>query len=920
MGARIKSGRRDIVRAAEAVVQRLEERRMLSATLDEGTWTIEVDDDRNHVISVDVSPNNPSKLKLTIDGKIIGSVLIADLESVQIVGGSGADQISFNVPNKDLWVDVRGGAGNDTISGGAGHDHIRGGKGDDQLSGGDGDDLLIGGGGRDQLSGDGGDDELDGGAASDILAGGLGKDLLRGGRGADQEHGGFDDDVIYGNQGRDTLWGGAGADLLAGGGRIDTVYSESADHVRWGKRDLSRQEELVKPLQQVVDQTPLKQWLIDELVKTYKDRLGTTSWRYLGGGGGYRIYPIGICCEMIGAPIMFLGGETLVRAADVGVANFTSTALALDHSDTNTQVAGVDEADFVETDGRFIYSITGGKLVIISALPAEETAVISSTQIEGNVTGMYLDGDRLVVLSSVNTQIPVEPVDDGTAVQWMGHTLKHQVKVTVFEVSNRANPKISEESYLDGTLNTSRYIDGRLYLIMNNPMRLPEPRMIDVGEPQETEESGGWKMSIGAPVTIDFTTSLTIIDDAQYFKQMKQQYRYETEEEYRARLEGMSLAELLPGYTTRVSGPDGQLIESSGSLVGQIYTPPEHGDSYQWNMSSIVLMDLNESQPGPTATTNIIGMAGQVYATGQSMYLTAPVWERTTGWAGEERTDIYKFALGQNSVDLVATGETPGHTLNSYSMDENGDYFRIATTSDGPNQSSNLFVLRQNDRTLETVGQLTGLGVGQQMFSARFMGDKAYLVTFHNIDPLFTIDLSDPAAPRVAGELEIPGFSNYLHPIGDDYLLGLGGAWHHMQLSLFDVSDMADPRRVDLFKLDDGWSTSSTAQFDPHAFAYFPEYHILALPVEINQSNGSVHETILLKVDPQSGFTKLGTINGYLQGAQRNVRIGDFVYAFFGSKLKVVELSSPDEVVADVELSPPAEPVNQLVEVANIVE
>jgi uncharacterized secreted protein with C-terminal beta-propeller domain len=900
MGARRKQA---VARAAEVVIQRLEERRMLSVSLQENRWLIEMNNDQNHVISVDLNAAK-TKLQVTIDGKLAGSIAVARVKSVRIDGGDGADTISFNVSNKDLWVDVRGGGGNDTISGGVENDQLRGGKGDDELSGGDGDDLLIGGGGHDQLVGGGGDDELDGGAASDSLAGGLGKDLLRGGRGADQEHGGFDDDVIYGNQDRDTLWGGAGADRLAGGGRIDTVYSESADHVRWGKHDLSRQEELVKPLEQIVDQSPLKQWLIDELMTTYKNRLGTTSWRYLGGGGGFRIYPIGICCEMIGAPIQLFGRiNNSVRAADVEAASFSSTAvsgdaLAADYSQTNTQVEGVDEADFVETDGQYIYSITGGKLVIIRGLPAENTAVISSTQIEGTVAGLYLDGDWLVVLSSVSTQIPVEPMDDGGVVQWMGHTLKEQVKVSVFDVSNRANPKIDEESYLDGSLNTSRYIEGRLYLIMNNPMRLPEPRMFDVGEPQETEELGGW--SIGAPVTIGFTTNF-IVEDTQYVKQMKQEYRYETEEEYRARLEGMSLAELLPGYTTRVSGSDGQLIESSGSLVGQIYTP-EHGESYQWNMSSIVLMDLNDSRPGPTATTNVIGMAGQVYASGQSMYLTSPVSDRTTQWAREERTDIYKFDLGENSVDLVASGRIAGYALNSYSMDEDGDYFRIATTSDGPIQSSNLFVLRQNGGALETVGQLTGLGAGEQIYSARFMGDKAYLVTFHNTDPLFAIDLSDPEAPRVAGELVIPGLSNYLHPIGDDYLLGLGMAWHHMQLSLFDVSDMANPRRVDLFQLDQGWSTSSAAQFDPHAFAYFPEYHVLALPVDIYQSGGAVHETILLKVDPQGGFTKLGTIEGNPQGEERNVRIGDFVYAFFGSDLKVVELSSPDQVVAEVSL------------------
>src|SRR6267378_3459899 len=181
MGARHQNKLAAVARAAEMVVQRLEERRMLSVSLHEKTWMIEMKDDQNHVISVDLTPSK-TKLQVTIDGKIAGSIAIADIKSVQINGGAGDDNISFSVSSKELWVDVRGGAGNDTIRGGAGNDHIRGGKGDDQLSGGDGDDLLIGGGGRDQLTGDGGDDELDGGAASDILAGGLGKDLLRGGR------------------------------------------------------------------------------------------------------------------------------------------------------------------------------------------------------------------------------------------------------------------------------------------------------------------------------------------------------------------------------------------------------------------------------------------------------------------------------------------------------------------------------------------------------------------------------------------------------------------------------------------------------------------------------------------------------------------------------------------------------------------
>jgi len=992
------------------VIQRLEERRMLSVTLDEGTWVIETEDDRSHVISVDLNAAR-TKLQVTIDGKAAGSVAIADVDSVEIDCGGGNDKISFSVPNKDLWVDVYAGAGNDTIIGGGGdddlsgeegddsvlggggddylwgdegndtidggkgddaiysddgndsieggegddtiyagagdddvsgdggdddiwdgwgdddiegdggEDDISGGKGDDDLDGGDGGDDLSGGSGDDELIGDSGDDEMDGRAGDDTLAGGLGEDSLSGGAGADQEHGGYDDDQILGQSGRDTIWGGAGSDTLVGGGSRDLVYSQSGDKVKWDRWDKSRNEQLVNPLHKVEDQTALKKWLIDEAVKRYKNLLGTEStrsWRDGSTDDGYYL-AYGWCCGIL----MPYGMVTAYDVTSAQPVSPRSAVTSLDHSDTNTQVQGVDEADLVETDGQYLYSISDGKLFIISALPADETKVISTTSIDGGVSGIYLDGDRLVVLSSVYRNKTVHSQDGLT---WDG-PYQQQTRVTVLDVSDRATPTVIEESALDGWLTSSREIGGKLYLIMNNGLNPPMPGTIDIGEPTQTQEPyWGWGyVRLVTPGGVTDGTSIDLRAEPATMTVWHQQYRYETEDEFRARLEGMSLDDLLPQYSASVRGADGQMVDSSGSLAGQIYVPDDDSH-YTWNMSSVVLINLDDPQPGPTASTNIIGMQGDVYASAENLYVTTRVHETPMGdWEGETRTDIYKFNLGDSSVDLEATGEVPGWVLNSFSMDEAGDQFRIATSSSESSASNNVFVLREQGRDLKIIGGVTGLALAEKIYAARFVGDKAYLVTFpvasRGWDPLFTVDLSDPTQPGVMGELVIPGYSTYLHPIDDTHLLAVGRSGQDVEVSLFDVSDMSAPRRVDVFTVVGGWETWSAAEHDSHAFSYFPEHHILALPVvNFDWRLNNPQQTLMLNVDDEKGFTEVGRIDGpSYWSQQRNVRIGEFVYAFFGTELKVVSLAAPQDVVADVQLNPPMA-VNDVSEEVTMVE
>src|SRR5947207_2720061 len=203
-----------VTHAAEMVVQRLEERRMLSVSLDDGIWTIAAGDDRNHVIVVDVLPTNTKKLRATIDGKVAGTVAIADVDSVEIDSGGGDDKITFNVSNKDLWVDVYAGDGNDTIIGGAG---------DDDLSGEGGDDSIVGGGGDDFIWGDEGNDTIDGGKGNDEIYADDGNDSIEGGEGDDSIYAGRGDDEVSGDEGDDDISGGWGNDDIDGDGGDDDI-------------------------------------------------------------------------------------------------------------------------------------------------------------------------------------------------------------------------------------------------------------------------------------------------------------------------------------------------------------------------------------------------------------------------------------------------------------------------------------------------------------------------------------------------------------------------------------------------------------------------------------------------------------------------------------------------------------------------
>jgi uncharacterized secreted protein with C-terminal beta-propeller domain len=260
---------------------------------------------------------------------------------------------------------------------------------------------------------------------------------------------------------------------------------------------------------------------------------------------------------------------------------------------------------------------------------------------------------------------------------------------------------------------------------------------------------------------------------------------------------------------------------------------------------TVLTIDLDKGLPA--VDSDAIMSGGQVvYASGQSLYVATQKWtpEAVSPQAeppSRSFTTIHRFATADpDSTSYRASGEVPGYLLNQFSMSEHEGMLRAASTEtplwwpglqDAESQSF-VTVLDERDGALVQVGQVGGLGRGERIYAVRFIGPAAYVVTFRQIDPLYVVDLERPTAPLVRGELKIPGYSAYLHPVGEGLLLGVGqdGSGLATQLSLFDVSDPSRPQRLHQAALP---GSSSGAELDHHAFLWWAPKDLAVLPLTI---------------------------------------------------------------------------------------
>jgi uncharacterized secreted protein with C-terminal beta-propeller domain len=616
-----------------------------------------------------------------------------------------------------------------------------------------------------------------------------------------------------------------------------------------------------------------KQYLIDAAVEQWRSLLGQHYPRIPDGAYG----PIGDVALEAPMPL-----RTAALAADSA------------HSGTNNQVDGVDEGDTVETDGQFLYILAGRALKIVDARQPEALAIISTTAIEGVPVAEHLNGTRLTVISRVDGPygFPTEPLDaDVARVALLPFVYTPpKLKVTEFDVADVADaaaPRELRATTLDGSYVQSRAVGDRVTVVVQHNL--------DSLPPPETRTT----------------------DD---------EYIYPTEAEYRAQLEALDITPTLPQFTSQANGPDGA-VQASGPLLGfdAIYRPASPDDQ---SLLSVVTFDAQQAAPGPAGAVGVVApYSATVYATADHLYLVGNRWSYVPDGASSETTVIQKFALNGDAATLTAVGTVPGRALNQFAIDEHDSYLRIATTSvsfDGTtvHSTNSLYILAERDGTLEAVGSLTDLAPGEQIYATRFFGDRAFLVTFRQVDPLFALDLSDPTAPRSVGELKVPGFSRYLHPVDATHVVGIGrevdpvtNRTRGLQVSLFDVADLAHPSRVDVEEIVADGYVWSEAEFEHHAVSFFPESGILAIPVNIEpyyswdgtaEPTAPRYELRVFRVDPDGGLTPLGQVQ-HDSPVLRAVNIGDALFSISSDAVKASPVLDPSTTLGQVVLRDPGE-------------
>jgi hypothetical protein len=266
-------------------------------------------------------------------------------------------------------------------------------------------------------------------------------------------------------------------------------------------------------------------------------------------------------------------------------------------------------------------------------------------------------------------------------------------------------------------------------------------------------------------------------------------------------------------------------------------------------------------------------------------------------------TEVHQFDLDGPDVTYRASGSVPGRLLNQWALSEHDGHLRIATTEDemtaGEASHSSVRILRERDGELREIGHVGDLGRGERIFAVRYVGDVAFVVTFRQVDPLYTVDLSDPTDPKVLGELKVPGYSAYLHPIDDDHILGVGqdadadGRTTGVQVSLFDVADLERPQRVAQLSL--GRDTTTSVEFDHRAFVYWPAEQLAVLPVEA-WTQGKTGAAVLT-IDLQDGLAERGIVeHAPRQGAhlpvQRAFVVDDRLITVSPADVQISELQS----------------------------
>lgn len=621
------------------------------------------------------------------------------------------------------------------------------------------------------------------------------------------------------------------------------------------------------------------------------------------------------------------GGYGLPAAGGVGTAGASGAGPA-SYSTTNTQVADVDESDFVKNDGTRIFVLSGRTLFTATSWPPQSLAVAGKLTIEGWPSTMFLEGNQLVVFSSIWTvpagggMGPSGSGPGGVAVAacpvggcyWGWATSK----ITVLDVSDLSAPAVVSEVYLPGYSAGARRVGSSVRLVLSDGVRWPEAiRWWPAYDPSLYQD----------PSKLD--AAISALEDAN-----------------EAIIRTTPLQSWFPEGQRKLG--DGRVIDVSYSCSDfYLSNAPE-----RLGLVTIATLDLAHLDAG-VSRASIVGEPGVLYATARHLYLASQHWWWWTMAGQRDWTYVHEFDISDPATAAyVGSGGVEGHVGDQFAMDEKDGYLRIATSTIGYSQdpvvptafhlevSSRLSVLAPQPiegggSTLALIGEIAPLVAGERLFATRFTGDTGYAVTFRYVDPLVTLDLRDPAHPKKVAELTLPGFSTYLQPIDAGHLLAIGTelpldaagrpdfSRRSLELSLFDVSDLAHPTRTAQALIGTAWAYSE-ALWDHRAFNWYRpdpgKPGLLAIPFSdwiqppppgTPWWSGFVSDVRVFSVDPAKGITPLGSLGmgdvyiqqgsgdwtwWYMPWVRRSVLATDqagstFVYAVSDAGIRTAELT-----------------------------
>lgn len=484
---------------------------------------------------------------------------------------------------------------------------------------------------------------------------------------------------------------------------------------------------------------------------------------------------------------------------DTGMAQNSKSSENAVYSETNVRQEGVDEADVVKTDGRYLYTLkdNGRSVAIVDTANGELQMVISiPVEADDQAREFYVSDGHLILISEFNQER-----EDGA---WTYAST--DTRVTTYDITDPEKPEKAGEVTQSGFYTSSRLTDGHLYLF--------------------------------SQYSVDVTSGITPKDEKDYIPYVNQ-----------------------------------QMLEAD-----DIYLPP-FSQAYMYE----VVSSVDIAKPGEIQDSKaIFSDGGELYVSNDNIY-----WYETQ-WSDKTETVIKRISYKDGKLKAEASGKVDGYINDSFSIDEYDGYLRVVTTDD---ETNGLYIL---DSKMKEVGSITGLAEGEQVYSARLLGDTGYFVTYEQTDPLFSVDLSDPKNPKIIGKLKIPGFSEYLHFYGENLLLGIGMdvdedgfTTNGVKLSMFDISDSSDVKEIQKYTLENVYSAA--VMYDYKAVLIDPEKNVIGFAADGN--NGENY--YVFSYNDTNGFECLmnETVNGNGYQSARGVYVDNTLYVVKGNIIEAYDMA-----------------------------